>query len=75
MKPPRQFAFLSATVSFALFCGAAEPGGGEAPWPTLHRDHQRSGYTSEFVRGPYERKWYRDFHDEMIATRLTVRVG
>src|SRR5688500_1138448 len=41
-----------------------------ADWPTLHRDNQRSGHTAEFVTGPYERKWFRDFHDEMIATRV-----
>ena len=44
-------------------------------WPTLHRDYQRSGYTDEVVRGPYERKWYRDFHSEMIATRVEAIVA
>lgn len=44
-------------------------------WPTLHKDYQRSGYTDEFVKGPYERKWYRDFHDEMIATRVEAIVA
>jgi len=44
-------------------------------WPTLHKDHQRSGYTDQLVRGPYERKWYRDFHDEMIATRVEAIVA
>jgi outer membrane protein assembly factor BamB len=39
-------------------------------WPTLHNDYQRSGYTGEMINGPYERKWYRDFHEEMIATRV-----
>ena len=43
-------------------------------WPTAHRDYQRSGYTDEMVRGPYERTWYRDFHDEMIATRVEAIV-
>lgn len=41
-----------------------------APWPTLHRDIQRSGYTDQIITGPYERKWFRDFSDEMIATRV-----
>lgn len=41
-----------------------------APWPTLHRDNQRSGYTDQIIAGPYERKWFRDFSDEMIATRV-----
>ncbi|UCD49407.1 MAG: PQQ-like beta-propeller repeat protein, partial [Phycisphaerales bacterium] len=44
-------------------------------WPTLHRDYQRSGFTDEIVRGPYERKWYRDFHREMIATRVEAIVA
>ena len=44
-------------------------------WPTLHKDYQRSGHTEEFVQGPYERKWYRDFHDEMIATRAEAIVA
>ena len=25
-----------------------------ADWPTLHKDYQRSGYTEEVVRGPYQ---------------------
>ncbi len=44
-------------------------------WATVHRDYQRSGYAPEVVRGPYERKWYRDFHDEMIATRVEAIVA
>ncbi len=47
----------------------------ETQWPTLHNDYQRSGYTDEVVRGPYERKWYRDFHEEMIATRVEAIVA
>ncbi|MHC4169142.1 MAG: outer membrane protein assembly factor BamB family protein [Planctomycetota bacterium] len=46
-----------------------------ADWPTLHKDYQRSGYTEEVVHGPYERKWYRDFHDEMIATRVEAIIA
>lgn len=46
-----------------------------ADWPTLHNDYQRSGYTDEVVSGPYERKWWRDFHDEMIATRCEAIVA
>jgi len=46
-----------------------------ADWPTLHRDNQRSGHTSEVVRGPYERKWWRDLHDEMIASRCEAIVA
>ena len=44
-------------------------------WHTLHNDYQRSGYSSEVVAGPYERKWWRDFHDEMIATRCEAIVA
>jgi len=25
-------------------------------WPTLHKDPQRSGFTSETLKGPFERK-------------------
>lgn len=51
---------------------AGEP---ERVWPTLHRDYQRSGWTPEIIRGPFERKWYRDFHEEMIATRVEAIVA
>ena len=44
-------------------------------WPTLHKDNQRSGFTAETVPGPYERKWFRDFHDEMIASRVEAIVA
>lgn len=44
-------------------------------WPTLHKDNQRSGYTAETLTGPFERKWYRDFHDEMIASRVEAIVA
>ncbi len=44
-------------------------------WPTLHRDLQRSGYTPETINGPFERKWFRDFHDEMIASRVEAIVA
>ncbi|MGE5297313.1 MAG: PQQ-binding-like beta-propeller repeat protein, partial [Solirubrobacterales bacterium] len=47
----------------------------QAAWPTLHKDYQRSGWTSEIIRGPFERKWYRDFHSEMIATRVEAIVA
>src|SRR4051812_15305430 len=44
-------------------------------WPTLHRDLQRSGHTSETLSGPFERKWFRDFHDEMIASRVEAIIA
>lgn len=59
---------LVAGLANASAAAAGDPP--SSPWPMLHRDAQRSGYTDEFVRGPYERKWFRDFHDEMIATRV-----
>lgn len=43
---------------------------GEAPWPTVHKDNQRAAFTEQVIGGPYERKWFRDFHEEMIATRV-----
>lgn len=46
-----------------------------ADWPTLHGDYQRSGYSEEIVAGPYERKWFRNFTDEMIATRTEAIVA
>lgn len=44
-------------------------------WPTLHRDAQRSGFVDEALKGPFERKWFRDFHDEMIASRVEAIVA
>ncbi|MBV8878608.1 MAG: PQQ-like beta-propeller repeat protein, partial [Planctomycetaceae bacterium] len=60
---------LPLAAALAAFLGAQDE------WPTLHRDLQRSGYTFESVPGPYERKWFRDFHDEMIASRTEAIVG
>jgi len=60
--------FLLVLASHAQFSAAGD-------WPTLHRDYQRSGCTDEIVGGPYERKWYRDFHREMIATRVEAIVA
>ena len=44
-------------------------------WPVLHKDNQRSGYTSEMIKGPYERKWFRNFADEIIASRVEAIVA
>jgi len=63
---------VAGCVLMCLFAGVAW---GQTTWPTLHRDYQRSGYTDEVINGPYERKWYRDFHDEMIATRVEAIVA
>ncbi len=65
---------LRASADIPTSTGAALSEKGTA-WPTLHNDYQRSGYTDEVIRGPYERKWYRDFHDEMIATRVEAIVA
>jgi outer membrane protein assembly factor BamB len=59
------------TMLLALLAAAAAP----QDWPTHHRDPQRSGFSDEVVRGPYERKWFRDFHDEMIASRAEAVVA
>jgi len=62
---------VTGAVLAAVVCGGVWGG----QWPTVHRDYQRSGYTEEVVAGPYERKWYRDFHEEMIATRVEAIVA
>lgn len=65
-----------AILGLVLACSRNAPAQREpSSWPTLHRDAQRSGYTDEVVGGPYERKWFRDFHDEMIATRVEAIVA
>lgn len=69
------WAALSAVLLWACLSAAQPPCPEPGTWPTLHRDHQRSGYTPEVVAGPYERKWFRDFHDEMIATRVEAIVA
>lgn len=78
-------AMLSLAVILVMLAGQAwaadtaiAPAGASAAsssWPTLHKDNQRSGYTDEVIQGPYERKWYRDFHDEVIATRVEAIVA
>lgn len=70
---------LHALLSSAVLLTVTLPAVGESTasgtWPTLHRDYQRSGYAGQIVPGPYERKWFRDFHDEMIATRCEAIVA
>jgi len=63
------------TVILATLIVAPARAEQDAPWPTVRRDGQRSGFTDEVVRGPYERKWFRDFHDEVIATRVEAILG
>ena len=64
-----------AALGWVTVCLLAAAASGQTTWPTLHRDYQRSGYTPEVISGLYERKWYRDFHDEMIATRVEAIVA
>lgn len=78
LRAARAVALLVALLSAAsllvavLACAPAATAG---EWPTLHRDNQRSGYTDEVVQGPYERKWFRNFSDEMVATRVEAIVA
>ena len=72
MAQPGRHLALSVVLAWLLCAGT---GPVRSDWPTLHRDYQRSGFTPEVVRGPYERKWYRDFHEEMIATRVEAIVA
>ena len=62
-------------ASYLAGWAPAEARADRTTWPTPHKDFQRSGYTDEVVAGPYERTWYRDFHDEMIATRVEAIVA
>jgi len=79
---PRDVLIATVIVTVLVANGTRPFGATGAPasddrstWPTLHKDYQRSGYTDEVIEGPYERKWYRDFHQEMIATRLQAIVA
>jgi len=73
MTPNASRSFAKAAACWAALLGSLAAA--QTTWPTLHKDYQRSGYTDEVVPGPYERKWYRDFHDEMIATRVEAIVA
>jgi outer membrane protein assembly factor BamB len=75
------FAFFVA-LSMVLRLGGIGWAGGrptvaraDSSWPTLHKDYQRSGYTDEILKGPYERKWFRNFAEEMIGPRVEAIVG
>jgi outer membrane protein assembly factor BamB len=73
-----RIALLVAGIIAHAFVSCLGAGGAEdsvSIWPSLHRDYQRSGHTDDLVRGPYRRKWWRDFHDEMIATRCEAIVA
>ncbi len=48
-------------------CGAASSQG---DWPMLAHDPARSGATSDEIRPPFERKWYRFFADEGLAAGI-----
>jgi outer membrane protein assembly factor BamB len=64
-----------AGISLAIWISSTLASEALAQWHTLHYDYQRSGHTAEIVEGPYERKWWRDFHHEMIATRCEAIVA
>ena len=67
----------TATVLIAVISStlAWAPAIAADTWPTLHNDYQRSGHTSAVVKGPFERKWFRDFHGEMIASRVEAIIA
>jgi hypothetical protein len=46
-----------------------------ADWPTVHHDPQRSGLTSDCVRGPYRLEWLAEFPNECVATRVEAIVA
>ncbi len=66
---------LWVTIGLLVMLGPAGWAFAGDTWPTLHRDYQRSGFTPELLTGPFERKWYRDFHEEIIATRVEAIVA
>jgi len=47
----------------------------DSSWPTLHRDYQRSGFTTETIPAPCQRKWFRNFAEEMIGSRVEAIVA
>jgi len=74
--PARRWPAIMAAVFVVCLCAdGVGPVRARQSWPTLHGDDQRSGYRDRVVPGPYERKWYRDFHEEMIATRVEAIVA
>ena len=44
-------------------------------WPTVHHDVQRTGRTSDCVRGSYRVEWVRSFPGEAICTRVEAIVA
>lgn len=74
MNQMRTLAFTIMVGSLLLAAAGQREVAADA-WPMVHRDAQRSGHTPEVVQGPYERKWFRDFHDELIATRVQAIVA
>lgn len=66
----RRFCLLTLALTLCVSIGRSR-----ADWPTLHADSQRSGYVADRVEGPYERKWFRNFEDELMATRVEAIVA
>lgn len=76
--PRRTLLVTRRLVALVAVCATAAGQGPLADlgmWPTLHRDNVRSGFFPERIEGPYERKWVRDFHDEVIATRVEAIIA
>jgi len=46
-----------------------------ASWPTLHGDHQRSGFYPRFPKGPLKLAWRRELWRELTGPRAEVIVG
>lgn len=46
-----------------------------ADWPTVHGNNQRTGFTPDVVRAPYERAWMAEFRGEIICTRVEAIVA
>lgn len=61
-------------LAAAMLC-AAQLSLAQSTWPTLHRDNQRSGWTDEVLRGPFERKWFRNLAEEMVGPRVEAIVA
>jgi len=85
-KPPRNAAgsvpvpffhgFLFAALLTASLAGSSTAIlRAETSWPTMHKDYQRSGHTDEIVNGPVERKWFRNFAEEMVGPRVEAIVA
>ncbi len=46
-----------------------------ADWPTVHGNAERTGFTTDCVRGPYRLDWVSEFPDEVVGTRVEAIVA